>query len=116
MKNKLVKVTHMGSAGNEYIFIADSSIEEQDIVITGKTYKGFTSLGIVTCADVDPIELNNAYLPLKKAYFLCKSTHDLGSSRNTALKSVFAAHDVYPINLINEYLKVTNSNKDDLPF
>ena len=113
-KNQLIKVGFKNS-GERYVFMCEETITEKDIVICD-TCRG-VALGIVLESNLDISVLNDGlvYLPIKKANFICKSTHDLAASRNTVLKSMLDIYKVALYELSNTYDKLTTTQEEILP-
>lgn len=114
---QLINVVFKGSS-KEYVFITDKLVSEKDIVYCVTDAKA--NIGIVSKANVNlGILITDPHIrcTLKEAYFICKSTHDLSSSRNMAVKAIFGAHDTAMYELVNQ---LNNNSKDhteeDLPF
>lgn len=95
---------------NKHLFkVKKEEFEEKDIVFV--QIHGTIHLGIVVEDDVDLDELLNInfkQLDQNEVKFVCKSTHDITSSRNEVLKSALAIFDVslYELNgIYNNYHK-----------
>lgn len=116
---QLINVRFKGNS-QKYVFAAEKTISKKDIVYC-VTDRG-SSPGIVTDIDVNVgVLLKNHHIgySLKEAEFICKSTHDLKSSRNMAIKAIFKAHDVAMYELIkmcDEETCNTEIEDTDLPF
>jgi len=116
---QLINVRFKGNL-KKYVFAADKMICEKDIVycVTDRQ----ASPGIVTDVNVNVgVLLKNHHIryTLKEAEFLCKSTHDLSSSRNMAIKAIFKAHDVAMYELIKACDKELIEEKiedEELPY
>lgn len=115
---QLINVTFKNSY-KKYVFIAEESLIEKDIVLCN-TQHG-VEVGIVVDTSLDLTVLNNGEvtLPVRTANYLCKSTHSLSTSRNNAIKAIVCAFDVSFFELEQAY---ENNKKqqyiigEDLPF
>ena len=114
MRNKFIKVVFDKGVWNDniYLCIADNNVKDKDIVIVEKNKSG-KMLGICVADDLDVTAINSSYvdLPIKRAFFICESTHDLGSSRNHVLKSLLLVNDTSISELVKIYESVKSNEK-----
>ena len=115
---QLINVTFKDS-NKKYVFIAEESLIEKDIVLCN-TQHG-VAVGIVVDTNLDLSILNNGdvTLPVRTANYLCKSTHVLSTSRNNAIKAIIHTFDTSFFELEKSYERNKNQKfviGEDLPF
>ena len=127
MGSQLIRIIYKNNYGynNEgYLFISSDDVKQGDIVLA-KSSNGRIGLAICILDHVDVSSIRNPEVAFKlidtDARFVCRSSHDISSSRNEALKSMLAIFDVSINELRQAYDSFYNldeylENGNELPY
>lgn len=100
-KKQLIKVIFKKELSKSYVFKTSKEVQEKDIVYCD-TSRG-PQIGIVVEEDVDLDALDKLPGAPKEANYVCKSTHDITTSKNMPLKAMLIRHDVALYELSDAY-------------